>query len=129
MRHLLDAHTLIWALDDPSRLGASARAVLENPDNELAVSVATIWELSIKTSLKKLSLSLPYRQWVERALVDLSVTVSPIALDFTERQTVLPFHHRDPFDRLLVAQCLVETIAIVSADAVFDQYGVTRLWN
>jgi len=68
MRHLLDAHTLIWALDDPSRLGASARAILQNPAIELTVSVGTIWELSIKTSLEKLSLSLPYRQWVERAL-------------------------------------------------------------
>lgn len=129
MRHLLDAHSLIWALDDPSRLGTNARAVLENPDNELAVSVGTIWELSIKTGIGKLSLSLPYRQWVERALADLGITVSPITLEFTDRQTALPFHHRDPFDRLLVAQCLVETIPIVSADAVFDQYGVTRLWD
>jgi len=129
MRHLLDAHSLIWALDDPRRLGATARAVLENPDNELAVSVATIWELSIKAGIGKLSLSLPYRQWVERALADLGITVSPITLEFTARQTALPFHHRDPFDRLLVAQCLVETVPIVSADAVFDQYGVTRLWD
>jgi PIN domain nuclease of toxin-antitoxin system len=59
MRHLLDAHSLIWALDDPSRLGTNARAVLENPDNELAVSVGTIWELSIKTGIGKLSMSLP----------------------------------------------------------------------
>lgn len=129
MRHLLDAHSLIWALDDPRRLGATARAVLENPDNELVVSVATIWELSIKTGIGKLSLSLPYRQWVERALSDLGITVSPITLEFTARQTALPFHHGDPFDRLLVAQCLVETVPIVSADAVFDQYGVTRLWD
>jgi len=129
MRHLLDAHTLIWALDDPSRLGASARDILENPATELTVSIGTIWELSIKTSLKKLSLSLPFRQWVERAFGDLVVAVSPITLEFTERQTALPFHHRDPFDRLLAAQCLVEAIPLVSADAVFDQYGVTRLWN
>jgi len=94
MRHLLDAHTLIWALDDPSRLGRRARVILENPTNELTVSVATIWELSIKTGLGKLTLS-------------------------------LPFHHRDPFDRLLVAQCLVESIPLVSADTVFDQYGIT----
>jgi PIN domain nuclease of toxin-antitoxin system len=77
VRHLLDAHTLIWALDDPSRLGTKARAVLENPANELTVSVGTIWELSIKTGLRKLSLSLPYRQWVERALADLGMAVSP----------------------------------------------------
>ena len=96
---------------------------------ELAVNVGTIWELSIQTGLGKLSLSLPYRQWVEWALADLSITVSPITLEVTERQMALPFHHRDPFDRLLVAQCLVETIPLVGADAVFDQYGITRLWD
>ena len=103
MRHLLDAHTLIWALDDPSRLSKRARVILEDPANHLTVSVGTIWELSIKTGLGKLTLSLPYRQWVERALADLGITASPITLEFTERQMALPFHHRDPFDRLLVA--------------------------
>lgn len=129
MRHLLDAHSLIWALDDPSKLGSRARAVLEEPTNELVISVGTIWELSIKVGLRKLSLSLPYRQWIERAVADLCLTVSPITLEVTERQMALPFHHRDPFDRLLVAQCLLERIPIVSADAVFDEYGVTRLWH
>jgi len=129
MRHLLDAHALIWALDDPSRLGSRARGVLEDPTNELAVSVGTIWELSLKAGIQKLSLSLPFRQWVERAITDLCLTVSPISLEVTDRQISLPFHHRDPFDRLLVAQCLVENIPIVSADAVFDAYGVARLWH
>jgi PIN domain nuclease of toxin-antitoxin system len=129
MRHLLDAHTLIWALDDPSKLGSRARAVLEDPTNELTVSVGTIWELSLKAGLQKLSLSLPYRRWMERAMADLCLTVSPITLEVTERQMSLPFHHRDPFDRLLVAQCLVENIPIVSADSVFDEYGATRLWH
>ena len=115
MRHLLDAHTLIWSLDDPNRLGARARAVLQDPANDLTVSVGTIWELSIKTGLGKLSLSLPYRQWMDRALADLGVTVSPITLEFTEKQMALPFHHRDPFDRLMVAQCLVDGIPLVSA--------------
>lgn len=129
MRHLLDAHALIWALDDPSRLGARARAILEDPANDLVLNVGTIWELSIKAGLGKLSLSLPYRQWLERALSHLGIAVSPITVEFTERQTALPFHHRDPFDRLLVAQCLVENIALVSADGVFDQYGITRVWD
>lgn len=129
MRHLLDAHTLIWSLDDPNRLGARARAVLQDPANDLTVSVGTIWELSIKTGLGKLSLSLPYRQWMDRAFADLGITVSPITLEFTEKQMALPFHHRDPFDRLMVAQCLVDGIPLVSADAVFDHYGITRVWE
>lgn len=129
MRHLLDAHALIWSLDDPSRLGARAKALLQDPANDLIVSVGTIWELSIKTGLGKLSLSLPYRQWMDRALADLGITVSTITLEFTEKQMALPFHHRDPFDRLMVAQCLVDGIPLVSADAVFDKYGITRIWE
>ena len=129
MRHLLDAHALIWALDDPDKLGRRARIALEDPANELVISVGTIWELSIKTGLKKLSLSLPYRQWMERALADLGLVVSSITLDFTERQIALQPHHCDPFDRPLVAQCLVESIPLVSADSVFDQYGITRVWD
>ena len=129
MRHLVDAHSLIWALDDPRKLGNRSIAVLEDPANELVVSAGTIWELSIKVGLGKLSLSLPFRTWIEKALVDLGLVVSPITLEVAERQMALPFHHRDPFDRLLVAQCLVEAIPIVSADSVFDQYGVGRIWE
>ena len=129
MRHLLDAHSLIWALDDPSRLGPRAIAILEAPDNEMVISAGTIWELSIKVGLGKLSLSLPFQTWMERALVDLHLTVAPITVEVAQRQMSLPFHHRDPFDRLLAAQCLVEVIGIVSADSVFDRYGVDRIWD
>jgi PIN domain nuclease of toxin-antitoxin system len=66
---------------------------------------------------------------MEKALIDLALVVSPITLEFAERQMALPFHHRDPFDRLLAAQCLVEAVPIVSADSVFDQYGVSRTWE
>ena len=94
MRHLVDAHSLIWALDDPRKLGLRAIAVLEDPTNELLVSVGTIWELSIKVGLGKLSLSLPYRTWMEKALIDLALVVSPITLAVAERQMALPFHQR-----------------------------------
>jgi len=129
MRHLLDAHSLIWALDDPTKLGKMSVAVLEDAANELLVSVGTIWELSIKAGLGKLSLSLPYRQWMERASADLGLSLLPITLEHAERQISLPYHHRDPFDRLLVAQCLVEGVSLVSADKVFDEYSITRVWG
>jgi PIN domain nuclease of toxin-antitoxin system len=128
MRHLLDAHSLIWALDDPSKLGRSAHASLEDSANDLVISVGTIWELSIKVGLGKPTLSMPYRGWIERAIADLSLTVLPITVEITDAQMTLPRHHRDPFDRLLVAQCLVQPMPIVSADSVFDAYGVTRVW-
>jgi PIN domain nuclease of toxin-antitoxin system len=129
MRHLLDAHALIFALDDPSKLGKKAVPVLENPDSQLLISVGTIWELAIKTGLGKLTLSLPYRQWMERALADLDLAISNITVEVAERQSDLPFHHRDPFDRLLVAQCLVDSIPLVSTDPVFDRYGINRVWD
>jgi len=76
----------------------------KTPDSQVLISVGTIWELAIKTGLGKLTLSLPYRQWMERALADLDLAISNITVEVAERQSDLPFHHRDPFDRLLVAQ-------------------------
>jgi PIN domain nuclease of toxin-antitoxin system len=129
MRHLVDAHSLIWALDDPAKLGAAAAAALQDPANELLVSAGTIWELSIKCGLTKLTLSLPFRQWMEKAITDLGLVVLPITLDHADQQAALPFHHRDPFDRLLAAQALVEGLPVVSADAVLGTYGVRRIWG
>jgi len=129
MRHLIDAHSLIWALDDPTKLSAAAVTALQDPGNELLVGAGTMWELSIKTALAKLTLSLPFRQWMEKAMADLGLIVLPITLDHADRQSRLPLHHRDPFDRLLAAQALVEGIPVVSADAIFDQYGVNRIWK
>jgi PIN domain nuclease of toxin-antitoxin system len=129
MRHLIDSHSLIWAVDDPTKLGVVAVAALQDSANELLVSAGTIWELSIKTGLTKLTLSLSFRQWMDKAITDLGLTVLPLTLDYADRQASLPLHHRDPFDRLLAAQCLVEAIPLVSADVIFDQYGVTRIWK
>lgn len=128
MKLLLDSHTLIWAADDPAQLTAAAQGLLQDPAHDRMLSAATLWEVAIKFSLGKLPLSLPYRQWMDRAIADLGLVVLPITLDHTDRQTGLPWHHRDPFDRLLVAQAQVEGVPIVSADAVLDAYGIARLW-
>lgn len=128
MRLLIDTHSLIWTMDDPRKLGGTATAHLQDPANDLLVSAATIWELAIKFGQGKLALSLPYRQWINRAIADLDLITLPITVEYAERQSMLPPHHRDPFDRLMVAQALVENIPIVSIDAALDLYGVTRLW-
>lgn len=128
MRLLLDTHTLIWAVDQPSVLSPRAKAALEDPASELVLSAATIWEIAIKVGLKKLTLSFPYRQWMAQAINDLNVTVLPVTVEYADIQVGLPHHHRDPFDRLLIAQAIVEKVQLVSNDDVFDQYGVTRLW-
>jgi len=125
---LLDTHTLIWAVDDPSKLGPQAVTALQDPANDLLLSAATIWEIAIKVGLNKLSLSMPYRQWMNQAITDLGMTVLPITVEYADVQVNLPKRHGDPFDRLLVAQSQVENIHLVSADPVFDQYGINRLW-
>jgi PIN domain nuclease of toxin-antitoxin system len=129
MRHLVDANALIWAMDNPFNLGAAAVAAMQDTANDLLLSAATIWELSIKVGLGKLALSLPYRTWIERAIADLGLTILPIAVEYADAQIQLPNHHRDPFDRMLVAQAIVERIPVLSSDAVFDLYGLTRIWG
>ena len=101
---------------------------MQNPSNDLVVSAATIWEMAIKVGLAKLSLSQPHRTWMSRALGDLGAAILPITVDHADVLVGLPLHHRDPFDRLIIAQSLVEGIAIVSADGQFDAYGVNRTW-
>ena len=102
---------------------------MRDPANALLVGAGTIWEISIKVGLKKLTLSMPYRQWISKAIADLGLTLLPITVEYADVQAGLPPHHGDPFDRLLVAQALVENLPIVSADAILDQYGVKRIWH
>ena len=128
MRPLLDAHTLIWAVDDPSQLGPQAVIELKNTTNQLLLSAGALWELAIKVGQKKLSLSLPYRQWMAKAIADLGLSILPIPVAYADVQAGLPRHHGDPFDCLLVAQAMVEGIPIISADARLDAYGIMRIW-
>ncbi|MBI3465847.1 MAG: type II toxin-antitoxin system VapC family toxin [Planctomycetes bacterium] len=128
MRLLLDSHILLWAVDQPSQLSTAAALALQDPTNDLLVSAGSIWEIAIKVGLKKLTLSFPYKQWLNTALTDLTATLLPITVDYVDLLTTLPLHHRDPFDRLMVAQAVVEQVSIVSSDPAFDLYGVQRLW-
>jgi PIN domain nuclease of toxin-antitoxin system len=128
VRLLLDSQAVIYAVDAPGRLSAAAKTAIEDPANDLFLSAATIWEISIKVGLKKLTLSLPIRAWMNQAIVDLGLTLLPITVDYADSQAYLPDHHRDPFDRLLIAQAMVDGISIVSADPMFDKYNVNRLW-
>ena len=128
MRLLIDTHTLIWAVDDPTKLSLAATTTLQNPGNDLLLSAATVWELAIKISQGKLILKLPYRQWMDKAIADLKLDLLPITVEYAERLGSLPTHHKDPFDRLMIAQALVENVPVVGADATFDAYGISRIW-
>jgi len=128
VKAILDTHALIWAVDDPERMGTQARRILQDPSNERLFSSGSIWELAIKSGLGKLTLSRPFQNWIEQAVTDLQLTILPISIECAAAQSSLPTHHRDPLDRLLVAHALVESAAILSFDTVFDRSEIDRVW-
>jgi len=128
MRHLIDSQSLIWYVDQDHLLGAAAHAAITDPANDLLLSAATVWEIGIKVGLGKLTLSLPYRQWMNQAIADLGLWLLPITVQYADVQAGLPRHHADPFDCLLVAQAMVERVAVISSDPQLDAYGVSRIW-
>jgi PIN domain nuclease of toxin-antitoxin system len=127
MAWLLDTHTLIWQTDDPSRLSAAARACIHEATDEIYISVANIWEIAIKRSCGKLDLPASAMQLLEIARSE-NTPILDIRGDHAAAVEDLPFHHRDPFDRLLAAQALAEDLTLISRDGVFDLYGVKRIW-
>jgi PIN domain nuclease of toxin-antitoxin system len=128
MRLLLDTHTLLWfALGDP-QLSARASASIVDPASIKLVSPASYWEIAIKMSLGKYTLNKPFEEFFRNA-IDLNGFIHlPIEPRHAAALIAMPHHHKDPFDRLLIAQATVEGIPIVSADAAFDPYGVSRIW-
>ena len=128
MNLLLDTHALIWFLEDDPMLGAKAREAIEEPSNGRWVSLASGWEMAIKSQLGKLDLPRPFEVLFPGVLESLGFSVLPIQPSHLHRYHALPLHHRDPFDRLLAAQALVEGMTVVGGDAAFDAYGVTRVW-
>ena len=128
MTLLLDTHTLLWFVRDDPLLSAAAKSLIEEPANQKLVSIATCWEISIKAGLDKLGLTEPAAVLLARELPRNNLVLLDIKLEHATAVETLPQHHKDPFDRLLIAQALIEAIPIVSVDAAFDPYGVTRLW-
>ncbi len=128
MNVLLDTHALLWfALDDP-QLSRAAHALVVDPANEKFVSPMSWWEIAIKMSMKKYTLTVAHDVLFETAIRDNGFRVLPIEPRHTAALVTLPFYHKDPFDRLLIAQAIVEDIPIVSADSAFDPYPVRRIW-
>ena len=128
MRLLLDTHAFLWfVLNDPS-LSATARALVSDPQNDVLISPATCWEIAIKVSIGKYQLAGPFADFMDDQIALNDLTMLPITVRHTAVVASLPFHHKDPFDRLLIAQAIVENVPLLSVDAVFDSYPVTRLW-
>jgi len=127
MRYLLDTHTFLWFVNDDPQLSIDAKRLLES-DVDLLLSVGSLWEIAIKVSIGKLSLPDSYDKFIPQQVALNDIEILPINLAHLEVVATLPFHHRDPFDRLLIAQAMVESVLIVSADGMFDSYGVNREW-
>ncbi|MCC6765976.1 MAG: type II toxin-antitoxin system VapC family toxin [Deltaproteobacteria bacterium] len=128
MRLLLDTHVLLWWAEDDPALSRRAKTAVADPGNDCLFSLGSLWEMAIKLSLEKLDLPDSVDVFVERHLVGGGFHALAIELAHVARVARLPFHHRDPFDRLLAAQALEEDIAIVTRDPVFTRYGVRRIW-
>jgi PIN domain nuclease of toxin-antitoxin system len=127
MRVLLDTHAFLWWVTDDDRLTARARRAIADA-SEAYLSLASCWEMAIKIGLGRLALSKPLERFVPEQLGLNNLQLLAIDLDDVARVATLPFHHRDPFDRLLAAQALSEELTIVSADPVFKAYSVKRAW-
>ena len=127
MSYLLDTHTYLWWLGDPQRLGRQARHLLEDRNVSAFVSMVSFWEIAIKSSLGKLSLARRVEH-LEAELGEDGFILLPIRAAHCGGVMDLPFHHRDPFDRMLVSQALREGASLLSCDVIFDAYGVARVW-
>jgi len=127
-RLLLDTHTFLWWIDDAPELSEAARQAISNADNECFLSVASCWEMAIKSSLGKLSLSKPLDRFVLDQITENGFLLLNIELSHAAKVESLPFHHRDPFDRLLISQAISDELTLVSADRRFLHYGVKLIW-
>ncbi|MBW4622422.1 MAG: type II toxin-antitoxin system VapC family toxin [Cyanosarcina radialis HA8281-LM2] len=128
MNLLLDTHAFLWYFQGSDRLSPKAAEILENTSHNLYISIASLWELAIKLGLGKLSLQSSFHD-LQAVLEQLLIKILPISFADTERYLNLPLHHRDPFDRILVAQAINNSLAIVSADVAFDAYPIQRVWE
>jgi PIN domain nuclease of toxin-antitoxin system len=124
---LLDTHVLLWAATSPERLAPGARSAIEDGSFDVLVSTVTAWEIAIKQSLGKLELSRPAELWLPEVIQKSGFQSAVVDQNAALRVRALPWHHRDPFDRLLVAHALEEGCTVVTRDAVFAEYGVAVL--
>ena len=127
MRTLIDTHAFLWAIAGDTRMSQHAREIFIGPSN-LSISVSSIWEILIKVQIGKLNLPLPAAPYILSELADNRIEILPIKLDHLTAYERLPLHHRDPFDRMLIAQSVEEGWPIITADRDFKKYPVRVIW-
>ena len=129
MKALLDTHTLLWWLDGDEQLSLTARSWIETAEHRIFVSAASAWEIATKVRIGKLPGAVEVAATLPLCLLREGFEALPITVVHAQRAGALPGHHRDPFDRMLIAQAHEENIPIISNERLFDSYGVTRLWS
>lgn len=131
MQYLVDTHVFLWFISGAKELSVTARSLIEDGRNDIYISIASLWEISIKTALGKLVINGTYDSVIDDVNDNL-MQILPILFAHTAEQNRLPFHHRDPFDRIIISQAIVENMNFISADPVFDNYlgstSVRRTW-
>jgi PIN domain nuclease of toxin-antitoxin system len=125
---LLDTHAFLWFILDDPQLSTHSDRVISDRTNTIAISPASYWEIAIKISIGKYSLPEPYDTFIEREISTNDFCILPILTQHTNTLISLPFHHKDPFDRLLIAQAITKNIPIISNDSMLDKYPVHRIW-
>lgn len=128
MKLLLDTHAFLWFFIGDTSLSPAARALIEDEASQKFFSIASLWEIAIKVSIGRMTLSAPFDEIFPDQLTNNGIDLLGITPSHTFALTTLAFHHRDPFDRLLIAQAMIDQMQIVSVDRAFDDYSVTRVW-
>jgi PIN domain nuclease of toxin-antitoxin system len=128
MKLILDTHSFLYFIEGSPRLSTPARALIEDLNNDKLISKASLWEMAIKVSIGKLTLAHSFEILIPQQIADNGFDLLNIEMEHVCVVANLPFHHRDPFDRLLIAQSMAEDFPIVSNDTKFDEYHIQRLW-
>jgi len=127
MKLLMDTHTLLWYVENNQKLSSLVSTLLEDTSNDLYCSIVSFWEIAIKLGKGKLSLQNPFHD-LEDILKQIGIEILPIIFSDTECYLSLPQYHNDPFDRMLIAQAINNSLVIASADSAFDAYSIQRVW-
>jgi PIN domain nuclease of toxin-antitoxin system len=128
MKFIADTHAFIWFVTDSPLLSPKAKGLFESSESVRLLSMASLWELAIKANLGKLTFAKPLGEFIPQQLVLNYIHVLDISMSHVLQVGTLPLHHRDPFDRMIIAQSLVEDLPVLSNDEAFDAYGVKRIW-
>ena len=128
MKLLLDTHAFLWFIEGNQNLSLTAKNAIESPTNQRYLSIASLWEIAIKVSIGKLEICMNLTELVNREVYGNAINLLEIQSQHLDTLTALPFHHKDPFDRLILAQGLTEKMPIITKDNLFANYPVTLIW-